>query len=261
MDSTTITSIECTIHSLACVEAKAELGRGVFVGPFAYIEAGAVIGDECRIEAHAVIKNGTIMGARNTIHSHAVLGDAPQDLRHKGGPSRLEIGSGNTFREHFTAHRGSDHGGLVTRIGDHGFFMAGSHVGHDVQVGNHVILANQTLLAGHSIIGDCVVTGGHAAVAPFVCIGHGVFLAAGAMVEQDIPPFMIAAGDRARVRALNKVGLLRNGVPECSRIALQRAFRQIFRGESPRHIAAQAFLLDSDSYVRELAEFIVKRAF
>lgn len=252
-------SIELRIHPLSCIDPGAELGRGVTVGPFAVIEAGVAIGDECRIDAHAVILSGTIMGARNTIHSHAVLGGAPQDLRHKGGPSRLEIGSGNTFREHFTAHRGTDHGGLVTRIGNDGFFMAGSHVGHDAQVGNQVTLANQTLLAGHSVIGDFVVTGGHAAVAPFVKIGERVFLAAGAMVEQDIPPFVIAAGDRASVRALNKVGLVRSGVPESSRMALQKAFRQIFRSETPRDIAARGFLSDEDMYVRKLAEFIVNR--
>lgn len=255
-----ITSGGVNIHRLACVDPRAELGKGVWVGPFAVIEAGVGIGDECRIEAHAVIKSGTVMGARNTVHSHAVLGGAPQDLKHKGGPSRLEIGSDNTFREHFTAHRGTDHGGLVTRIGDHGFFMAGSHVGHDAQVGSHVTMANQTLLAGHSMIGDCVVTGGHTGVAPFVRVGRHVFLAAGALVEQNIPPFVIAAGDRARVRALNKVGLLRRNVPESSRMALDRAFRAIFRGGTPRRVAARALLEDVDAYVRELAAAVVGEA-
>jgi UDP-N-acetylglucosamine acyltransferase len=134
--------------------------------------------------------------------------------------------------------------------------MTGAHVGHDAVVGDSVTLASGTLIGGHVELGDHVTCGGRVAVAPFVRVGSRAFLAAGAMVERDIPPFVIAAGDRARVRALNKVGLDRAGIPEASRAALKRAFRLIFRSGTPRGTAAQALSADPDPYVRELSAFL-----
>jgi UDP-N-acetylglucosamine acyltransferase len=245
------------IHPLALVDARAELGEGVRVGPFAVVEAGAVIGDRCQIEAHAVVRGGAELGPENIVGSFAVLGGAAQDRRYAGEPTKLHIGEKNCFREHFTAHRGTAHGEGVTRVGSGGLFMVGSHVAHDVEVGDGVTLANGTLLAGHVKVGDFVVTGGHVAIAPYVRVGERAFLAGGAMVEHDVPPFVIAAGDRARVRALNKVGLARSDVPEASRAALERAFRAIFRSGSPRAEAARSFFDDADPYVRKLARFVV----
>jgi UDP-N-acetylglucosamine acyltransferase len=245
------------IHPLSLIEPGAALGDGVTVGPFAVIEAGAEVGDGCRIEAHAVILSGATLGRGNVVHPFAVIGGAPQDRRYAGEPTRLVIGDKNVFREHVTAHRGTSQGGGVTRIGSHGLFMAGAHVAHDCAVGSGVTLANGTLLAGHVIVGDHVVTGGHVAVAPFVRIGPRAFLAGGAMVERDVPPFVIAAGDRARVRALNRVGLSRGGVPEASRVALKRAFNALFVSGAPRAEAALVLREDQDPFVRELAAFIL----
>jgi UDP-N-acetylglucosamine acyltransferase len=134
--------------------------------------------------------------------------------------------------------------------------MVGVHVAHDCVLGDRLELANGVLLGGHAVLGDGVAAGGGAAIAPFVRVGARAFLAAGAMVEQHVPPFVIAAGDRARVRALNRVGLARAGVPDASRDRLDRAFRAIFRG-GPRVPAARALLEDADPLVRELAAFVV----
>jgi UDP-N-acetylglucosamine acyltransferase len=245
------------IHPLAIVDPRAELGEGVSVGPFAVIEADVRVGDGCRIEAHAVVRGGTRLGPRNEVHAFAVLGGPPQHRKYAGEPTELWIGAGNVFREHVTAHRGTAHGGGVTRIGSGGLFMVGAHIAHDAVVGDAVTLTNGTLLGGHVVVGDHAVTGGQVAVAPFVRIGARAFLAGGAMVERDVPPFVIAAGDRAKVRALNKVGLERSGVPEASRSALERAFRAIFRSGAPRKEAALALRDDEDPFVRELALFVL----
>jgi UDP-N-acetylglucosamine acyltransferase len=247
------------IHPSAIVSADAELDAGVEIGPFAVIEPDVAIGARTRVEAHAVLRAGSRLGAENVVHPFAVLGGAPQDRRYASEPTRLEIGDRNVFREHVTVHRGTAHGGGVTRIGSDGLFMVGVHVAHDVTVGDAAILANNTLLGGHVILGDHVVTGGHVAIAPFVRVGACAFLAGGAMVERDIPPFVIAAGDRARVRALNRVGLGRTGVPAASRVALERAFRAIFRAGTPQAVAAAALREDLDPFVRRLAEALLPR--
>lgn len=246
-----------TVHPLALVAPDAELAEDVVVGPFAVVEPGVTLGPGTRLDAHAVVRSGTRLGARNAVHPFAVLGGDPQERTYAGEPTSLEIGDGNTFREHVTVNRGSVKGGGVTRVGSHSLFMAGVHVAHDCTLGDRIELANGVLLAGHATLGDSVVAAGAAAVGPFVRVGARAFVAAGAMVEQDVPPYVIVAGDRARVRALNRVGLARGGVPEASRSALERAFRAIFRGVEPRAAAAAGLVSDPDPFVRELAAFVV----
>jgi UDP-N-acetylglucosamine acyltransferase len=249
-----------TVHPLALVAPDADLGEGVVVGPFAIVEPGVTVGEGTRLDAHAVVRSGTRLGARNVVHPFAVLGGDPQERAYAGEPTSLEIGDGNIFREHVTVHRGSVKGGGLTRLGSGSLFMAGVHVAHDCTLGDRLELANAVLLGGHVSLGDGVVIGGAAALAPFVRVGERAFVAAGAMVEHDVPPFVIAAGDRARVRALNRVGLTRAGVPEPSRAALERAFRSIFRGPVTRAAAAAELLGDPDARVRMLAEFVVASA-
>jgi UDP-N-acetylglucosamine acyltransferase len=248
------------VHPLAVVAPGAELADGVVVGPFAVVEPGASIGAGTRLDAHAVVRSGTRLGARNAVHPFAVIGGDPQERSYAGEPTRLEIGEGNTFREHVTVHRGSVKGGGVTRVGSFSLFMAGAHVAHDCVLGDRLELANNVLLAGHVALGDHVVVGGGAAVAPFVEVGQRAFVAAGSMVEHDVPPFVIVAGDRARVRALNRIGLARSGAAEASRAALERAFRAIFRSGIPRAQAAAELTGDLDPLVRELASFVVAAA-
>jgi UDP-N-acetylglucosamine acyltransferase len=183
-----------------------------------------------------------------------VLGAAPQDRSHAGEPTELVVGDDNVFRENATTHRGTVKGLGVTTIGSHGLFMVGSHVAHDCRVGDRVTIANNTSLGGHVSVADGVVFGGHVAVAPFVRIGRLSFVAGGSMVERDVPPFVIAEGNRARVRALNQVGLERAGIGRDATRSVERAFRLLFgrggvRAEALRVVRAE---LGHDPLVAEL---------
>lgn len=245
------------VHEAAIVAPDAELDEGVTVGAFAIVEPGARVGKGTVIDAHAMVRSGSAIGEACRVHPFAVIGGDPQDRTYAGEDTRVVIGHRNTFREHVTVHRGSIKGGGVTTIGDDSLFMVGTHVAHDCALGSRLELANGTLLAGHVTLGDGVVTGGGVAIAPFVRVGQRAFLAGGAMVERDVPPFVIASGDRARVRALNRVGLARAGVGEASARALGEAFRAIFRSGAPRAAAASALASHDDPLVRELAAFVL----
>jgi UDP-N-acetylglucosamine acyltransferase len=246
------------IHPTALVSASAKLGDGVTVGPLCVVGDDVEIGNGTRLIASCVILGPTRIGEGNVIFPYAVLGAEPQDRSHAGQATSLEIGDRNTFREHVTVHRGTIKDQGVTRIGSDCLFMVGTHVAHDVVVGDAVTLANGTMLAGHVQVESRVTVGGRAAIAPFVRVGEGAFVAAGAMVETDVPPFLIVAGDRARVRALNRVGLRRHGVPEQSRRALAKAFRVLFRHAVPRSESLRAVSaeLAADPYVKKLVGFL-----
>lgn len=246
------------IDPSARVSPEAWLDDDVEVGPHCVVGPGVRLGRGTRLVASCVVLGPSTLGPGNVIHPFAVLGGDPQDRSFAGETTRLDVGQNNVFREHVTVNRGTRKDRGVTSVGSWGFFLAGSHVAHDCVVGDHVTLSNGTLLGGHVHLGDHVVTGGLAAVQPFTRIGSTAFLAGGAMVETDIPPFVIAAGDRARVRALNKVGLRRRGVAEASIDALERAFRSIFRSGLPRSEAAER-LERGDPYVDELIAFFSRK--
>ena len=215
------------VHPSAVVEPGAELDPSVRVGPFAVIGGGVHVGPGCRVDAHAVIVGDTRLGADNWVASHAVLGGPPQVRGLDGQAGALRIGSGNVFRELCTVHAAQ--AGAETRIGDGNLLMAGSHVAHDCVLGNHIELANGVQLAGHVQVGDHAGMGGLAAVHQFVRVGHHAFVAAGSMVSQDVPPFSLAAGDRARIYGLNLVGLRRHGFGADQRKQLGRALRLLLR--------------------------------
>jgi UDP-N-acetylglucosamine acyltransferase len=211
-------------HPTAIVEPGAEVGEGTTLGAYAIVGRGARLGRGCTLDAHAMVGAGTVLGAENHIFPFAVIGGLPQHKRHMGEPFAVVVGDGNTFREHVTVHAGTER---ATSIGTGNLFMVGTHVGHDVRVGSRCTFANGVQLAGHVEVEDHVTFGGLAAVAQFVRVGEGSFVAGGAMVERDVPPFVIAQGDRARVRVLNVIGLRRMGVPEASIAELERVFRAL----------------------------------
>lgn len=243
------------VHPLAVVSPGADLDDDVDIGPFCQVGPGVRLGRGTRLLSHAVVLGPCELGPGNVLHPFAALGGAPQDRSHRGEPTRLLVGEGNEFREGVTVHRGTTKDQGLTRLGSFGLYMAGCHVAHDASVGDHVTLANNTLLAGHVRVDDHVVTGGHVAIQPFVRLGESCFLAGGAMVERDVPPFVIAAGDRARVRALNKVGLRRRGISPDSLAALEEAFRLLFRAGLARSEALPRLATD-DPWVRQLASFL-----
>jgi UDP-N-acetylglucosamine acyltransferase len=217
------------IHATAVIDPSAQLGEGVAVGPYAVIEAGCVIGERCEIRAHAIVCAGTIIGAQNQIGYGAVLGAEPQDYAFKGGASRVEIGARNKIREYVTIHRATKEGG-ATRVGDDNFLMGGVHLGHDVEVGNRVILANNTLLSGYVQVGDGAFLGGATIVHQFVRIGTLAITRGGTRLGKDVPPFFMAVATN-QVSGINRVGLRRAGLSHETRKAAQAAYEMIYRSD------------------------------
>jgi UDP-N-acetylglucosamine acyltransferase len=246
------------VHPTAVVDPSARLGHAVGVGPLCYVGPGVELGDGTELMSQATVVGPCRLGRNNRVYPHATLGASPQDRSWSGEPTELVVGDDNVFRESVTVHRGTAKGGGVTRVGSRCLFMVGAPVAHDSVVGDDVTLANYTSLGGHVRVGDRVVLGGHVAVAPFVCLGEIVFAAGGAMIERDVPPFVVVAGDRARVRGLNTVGLARADVPEASRSALAAAYRRLWGSGDPLATAAPAALAacGDDPYVRRLVEFV-----
>lgn len=250
------------IHTSAAVSPRAELADDVEIGPFAVVDAGVRIGSGTRILAHAVVTGRTSLGARNVVHPFAVVGGDPQ-IKKAGatvaaGRGSLVIGDDNVLREHVTVNTSS--GESPTLIGSNNLLMAGAHVAHDVSLGSHCVVANGVQLAGHVVVEDWVTFGGLSAVAQFVRIGESAFVAGGAMCERDVPPFVIVQGDRARVRALNVVGLARRGIPAPSVAALKSAFAAVFvRARPHASFAASVEALDrGDPFVEKLARALAR---
>ncbi len=259
------------IHPTAVVDPRAEIDPSAEIGPYCVVGPGVIVGPETRLLSHVVAQGPTTLGRANVVHPFAVLGGEPQHKRRQGGPARLVIGDANVVREHVTIHRGTDGtdaGGAdasTTRLGSHNLLMVGCHVAHDVVVGSHVTIANGVQLAGHAVVEDHVTFGGLAGLAQWVRVGESAFVAAGAMVERDVPPFVIVQGDRARVRALNKVGLRRRGIDEGSIAALERAFRGLFvSGRPQREVAREigahleAERAERDPFVAKLIEAVLR---
>lgn len=217
------------IHATAQVHPAAKLADNVEVGPFAVIGEHVRVGSGTRIGAHAVIDDYTEIGSDNHIYQFASVGAEPQDLKFAGEVSWLRIGDRNRIREFATLHRGTADGGGETVIGDDCLFMAYSHVAHDCRVGNHVILANAATLAGHVVVDDFAILGGLTAVHQFTRIGAHVMLSGGSMVGQDIVPYAIGQGDRAKIVGLNSVGLKRRGFSEVVLKNIKDAYKLIFR--------------------------------
>jgi UDP-N-acetylglucosamine acyltransferase len=217
------------------VDPTATLAPSAQVAPGAVVAAGAVVGAGCVLHPYAIVGPNTTLGAGCHVHSFAVVGADAQDRRTAAdAPTRLVCGPDNVFREHVTVSRGSAHGGGITRLGAGNLLMAGVHVGHDCVLGDGVTLANGVSLAGHVEIHDRAGLGGHAAVHQFARVGALAFVAANAMVSQDVPPYCLAAGDRARLLGLNVTGLRRAGLPREVRDALHRAFRLRLTGPTAR---------------------------
>jgi UDP-N-acetylglucosamine acyltransferase len=213
----------------AIVSPRAELAAGVTVGPFSVIGPDVRIGPDTIVGPHVVINGPTTIGAGNRIHQFASLGDAPQDKKYGGEPTRLEIGDRNVFRESCTINRGTTHDKGVTRIGDDNLFMAYSHVAHDCLVGCHTVFANCASLGGHVEIGDWVILGGLTAVHQFCKVGAHAFLAGGAIVTRDVPPYIMVAGNHAVPHAVNSEGLKRRGYAEEQIRAIREAYRLVYR--------------------------------
>jgi UDP-N-acetylglucosamine acyltransferase len=247
------------IHPTAVIDPGAELDESVEVGPYVVIEAGVQIGAGTRIGPHCVIGTGTRLGERNTLTSHVAMGGAPQDHKYGSVESRIEIGDDNVFREFVSLNRGTPKEESVTRIGSHGLFMAGSHVGHDCVVGDNCTLVNCVLLAGHVHVGDNVVLSGFVGVHQFTTVGRCSFVAGASRVVQDIPPFVKAAGDPAEVRMVNEVGMSRAGISQADIDEIKHVYRNVFRVGRSIVEEAHNLINDTSPFVRELAEALLRK--
>jgi UDP-N-acetylglucosamine acyltransferase len=217
------------IHPTAIVHPGAVLEADVEVGPYAVIGEHVKIGRGTKIGASAVIDGWTEIGENNQIFHLTSVGAIPQDLKYKGEETYLKIGNGNIIREFATIHLGTVTGDGETTIGNNNLFMAYCHVAHDCHIGNHVIMANGSTLAGHITVEDHARLGGLSAVHQFVRIGAHVMVGGGAMVGQDVPPYTIASGDRATLHGLNLVGLKRSGFSDEILSDLKKAYRILIR--------------------------------
>jgi UDP-N-acetylglucosamine acyltransferase len=216
------------IHPTAVIHPRAQIGANCQIGPYCIVGEHVVLGDECQLHSHVVIDGRTVLGRKNEIFPFASIGLKTQDLKWKGGITRTQIGDGNTFREYVTIHSATSDG-EVTVVGSHNHILAYCHLAHNVVLGNHVIMSNVATLAGHVTVGDHAVVGGLAAVHQFCRIGKMSIIGGCSKVVQDVPPFMLADGNPAETRTVNKVGLERNGVSEEAQSALRQAFKILFR--------------------------------
>ena len=245
------------IHPSAVIEPGAQIGARVRVGAFSLIGANVVLEAEVEVKSHVVITGNTRIGAHSVVFSFAVLGEIPQDLKFAGEETRLEIGARNRIREHVTMNPGTAGGGGVTRIGDDCLFMAGCHIAHDAQVGNHVIVVNSAAIAGHVVLEDEVIVGGLVGVHQFVRIGRGAIIGALSMVTADVLPYGLVQGPRGNLDGLNLVGLKRRGVARADITALRAALMALKDGEGSFQDRAARLREESESdYVREIADFV-----
>ncbi|MDD9857930.1 MAG: acyl-ACP--UDP-N-acetylglucosamine O-acyltransferase [Gammaproteobacteria bacterium] len=217
------------IHPSAIVDPGAQLGDGVEVGAFSIIEKEAVIGDHARIGPHVVIRNHSVVGAHTRIFQFCSIGDEPQHQDYAGEPTRLLIGEHNTIREYCTLNRGTAAGLGVTRLGDHNLIMAYAHIAHDCILGDHIIFANGASLAGHVEVGDHAILGGFTLVHQHCNIGAHCITGIGAVCLQDVPPYIIAAGNTAAPFGVNVKGLRRRRFSEPAISVLKRAYRLLYR--------------------------------
>ena len=245
------------IHPTAIIHPQAQIGQRCSIGPYCTIGQNVVLGDECSLHSHVVIDGFTQLGQGNEIFPFACIGLQTQDLKWKGGTTRTEIGNSNTIREYVTIHSATGDG-ETTVVGSHNHILAYCHLAHNVRLGDHIIMSNVATLAGHVTVEDHAVVGGLAAVHQFCRIGRMAIIGGCSKVVQDVPPFMLADGNPAETRTINKVGLERNGVSEEAQAALKQAYRILFRDglAIPNALERIRSELPDSPEVRHLLEFV-----
>ena len=247
---------EVQIHPTAYVEEGASLGSGVSIGPFCHVGAEVTLEDHVSLVSQVTVIGATTLGHGCKVFPHAVLGTPPQNAKHKGGRTTLVVGADTTIREFVTMHTGTDTSRSETRIGPNSNFLAYAHVAHDCLIGRHATFANGATLGGHCDIGDNVNIGGLTAVHQFVRVGDGAFLGGCSAVTGDVIPYGIVAGNRAKLRGLNLVGLRRSGMPADEIRKLKKVYLQLFNREHPlaENVAA---LMAADEPMPDAARSIV----
>jgi UDP-N-acetylglucosamine acyltransferase len=246
------------IHVTSVVHPQAKLHPSVEVGPYAVIDDSVELGAHCTVGPHVYLTGRTTIGAHNQFHAGCVIGDAPQDLKYKGEPTRLRIGDHNTFREHVTAHR-SNSVAEDTVIGSHNFLMAHCHIAHNCQLADHIIVANGALLAGHVQVQDRAFISGNCFIHQFCRVGMLSFMQGGAGISKDLPPFTVARLGGNKLGGLNTVGLRRAGFTAQQRLELKSLYHRLFypRGNFSQ-VFAQARMDFTSPTAQILLDFIAQ---
>jgi UDP-N-acetylglucosamine acyltransferase len=246
------------VADTACIDPRAEIADDVEVGPYCVIGPDVRIGRGTRLIAHVCLQGHTTLGENNVVHPFAVIGGEPQDFSYKGEPTRVEIGDNNVFREAVTISRGSAKEEGLTRLGSNSYLMANVHVGHDCVFGDRILVANNTMFAGHIHVESCATISAGVGMHQFVSIGAYSYVGALSRIYHDVPPYMLVEGNPSKVRCINVVGLKRNNLSAEALSALHEAHRLIYRARmAPTHAAgileAHGHLCDE---VRRLIEFV-----
>jgi len=247
------------IHASAVVAEGAQLGHDVKIGPFCIVDADVVLGDGCVLLSHVTITGKTTVGANNTFSPFACIGTEPQDLKYHGEASEVIIGDNNTFRENTTVHRGTEGGGMLTKIGNNNLFQTYTHVAHDCSIGNDVVLACSAILAGHVEVHDGAIVGAMSAVHQFARVGKYAMLGATCTALKDMPPFCIAGGGyHMSLSGLNIVGLKRRGLSNDQIRQLKEAYRLLFKSNDLLKDRMQAVedLSFDNPYIDEWLAFV-----
>lgn len=248
---------ETRIHPSAVIENGARLGHGVEIGPFCVVGANVELGDGVVLKSHVVLAGDTSIGEGTVIFPFASIGEVPQDLKFRGERVRLEIGARNRIREYVTMNPGTEGGGGVTRVGNDGLFMAGTHVAHDCQIGDRVILVNNASVAGHCHLGDEVIVGGLSGVHQWVRIGRGAMIGAVTMVTADVVPYGLVQGPRGHLDGLNLVGLKRRGAGRSDIASLRALLSRLSQGSFRDTARARAAEENLSVMEREVLDFIL----
>jgi len=245
------------IHPTAVVDPGAEIAEGVEIGPYCVVYGGVSLGEGCVLQNHVTIDGPTEIGPRNTFFAYASIGQRSQDLKYVGEPTYLRIGEGNVFRECCTVNRGTAPESS-TVVGSFGNFLAYSHIAHDCVVGDHVIFSNNGTLAGHVTVEDHAIIGGLTAVHQFCRIGAHAMTGGCTKIVQDVPPFMVADGNPARVRAVNAVGLSRRGFSEDAVRSIKKAHRILYREQRNYRESLEILraMEDATPEIAQLIEFV-----
>ncbi len=248
------------IHASSIVDSRAEIDTNVDIGPFCIIKGSVKIRKGTRILSNVIIEGSAEIGENCTIHPFSSVGFPPQDLKYKGENTKLSIGNNNIIREYATIHRASVGGDGTTSIGDNNFLMAYVHIAHDCKIGSNIVMANAATLAGHVLIEDYAVIGGLVAVHQFTRIGRYAMVGGFSGIGQDIPPYMVASGARAKLFGPNTIGLKRHGFPESTINGIKKAYKILFREKRTLKDALKKIQEDipETEEIKHLIEFIEK---
>ena len=247
------------IHKTAIVDSKAEISSNVVIGPYCIIGPDVKIDDDVIIKSHVNITGNTIIGKKNIFYPMSSIGSEPQDIKYKGEKTSLSIGENNTIREHVTINTGTTQGDGITKVGSNNLIMIGAHIAHDCSVGNNIVMANNSAIAGHAIIDDFVIIGAKCGIQQFVRIGTMAMIGGMTGVSRDVIPYCVSTGNRNFLNGINIVGLRRSNIKNKDIICLSEAYKEIFKTESLNdNLNNLNGKYKGNTLVKEVLEFINK---